>query len=94
MITIQWGNARPVTKEIHLEQKAGKRSAYFEDPVTGERCDGSYNMTTDLTGTWAMSCPDGRSANGTFTAFGAGKGSEGEGRDNQGRVVKYTIAGR
>jgi len=63
-------------------------------PNNDGHCTGGYKATSRTKGTWNISCSNGLEAEGTFTAFGDGKGSAGEGVDIQGRRVSYTVGGR
>ncbi|KIM00095.1 hypothetical protein CCC_02883 [Paramagnetospirillum magnetotacticum MS-1] len=45
------------------------------------------------TGDWSLSCTNGLTAAGTYTANADGKGSTGSGLDNQGRKIKFSVGG-
>lgn len=62
-------------------------------PNNDGECTGGYEADSRTTGTWSIACTNGLSANGTFTAFGKGKGASGTGSDMQGRKVSYTMGG-
>lgn len=51
-------------------------------------CTGDYQYTGHNVGTWALACPNDLTATGTFKS---GKGAHGEGVDNKGRKITYTI---
>ena len=57
-------------------------------------CKGTYLMTENHTGVWSIACNNGMSASGTLIAYGSGKGSSGEGLDEDGNPVKFTMGGR
>ncbi|CAN0501646.1 unnamed protein product, partial [Laminaria digitata] len=46
------------------------------------------------TGTWFLKCTEGSSASGAFRGNGTGQGATGDGYDNDGNSVQFTIAGR
>jgi len=66
----------------------GKGTLAIELPGVFEICTGEYQLTGDNVGTWNVSCPGGITASGTFRS---GKGAHGEGIDNKGRKVTYTL---
>ena len=72
----------------------GRRGSIAALLPNGEgRCTGSFEYATTTTGQWSVSCTNNLSATGTFEAFGRGKGSTGQGRDSQGKLVEFTIGG-
>ena len=93
-IAVEWQGISPlIAGEIVLQQGRGEIALSL--PNQQGDCSGSYFVTDKQrgTGAWSVSCGNGMSALGTFTAYGRDKGASGEGRDNQGREVRYTIAG-
>lgn len=93
-IAVEWQGVAPlIAGEVVLQKATGELALSL--PNRQGDCTGSYivNDKREGTGVWSVSCSNGLSALGTFTAYGKGKGASGEGRDNQGREVKYTIAG-
>lgn len=63
----------------------------------GGRCVGTWKLLAAQgpappTGTWAISCPNGQAASGTYRATEAGKGA-GEGIDAQGRKIAIKYGG-
>ena len=63
-------------------------------PNNDGECRGSYQATSRTQGKWEIACAKDLKANGTFTAFGDGKGASGVGKDQKGRTVTYTVGGR
>jgi hypothetical protein len=49
---------------------------------------------SENTGIWFMKCSEGSTASGAFNGNGDGKGSTGEGFDNEGNKVRFTITQR
>jgi hypothetical protein len=49
---------------------------------------------SENTGIWFMKCSEGSTASGAFNGNGDGKGSTGEGFDNEGNPVRFTISQR
>jgi len=99
------GETRPIA--VSWEGYAELFSGTIEEIGNGERgavnitlpnndghCSGNYQATSKAKGTWTISCTNDLQANGTYTAFGDGKGASGTGKDKQGRSVTYTIGGR
>ena len=96
---VQWTGIRElIAGEISIwrERRNGKRRGKIRltMPKAGGNCDGSYELIDGPKGTWQISCDNGLTATGTLVAYGAGKGSGGEGTDNLGRVIKFTVGGR
>lgn len=64
----------------------------------GGRCVGTWRLLPSQTGgraetgTWAISCPNGQAASGTYRAIEPGKGA-GEGMDAQGRKIAIRYGG-
>lgn len=54
-------------------------------------CAGRYDFRSTKSGSWSLTCNNGLAAAGKMVALGKGKGATGNGRDNQGRLVKFTI---
>jgi hypothetical protein len=79
-----------VTMELCQEKNAGAFS--FKRTDNAARCNGTYDYGSGGTGFWKLTCTDGATASGVFSAGGQGKGSTGIGVDSEGRRVRYTIA--
>ena len=91
-IAFEWeGYGKLIAGQIELNQQKGGGIFSAQLPDNEGRCTGSNSYGSKTTGTWAMSCTDGRAASGTFESFGKNKGSAGVGKDTRGRKVKYTI---
>lgn len=94
-IAFQWdGVADLAAGEVSIRPMSGDFVVTLPNGKGG--CSGSYvvNDSQRKTGAWRMSCETGDSALGTFVAYGEGKGASGEGRDGQGRRVRFTIGGQ
>lgn len=94
-IAIRWqGISDLVAGEISFREnnRSGKMKATI--PGSGDACEGTYQLGAGQTGSWAMACTNALTAAGTFTAFGAGKGSSGSGTDSRGNAINFTIGGR
>jgi hypothetical protein len=66
----------------------------IERPGTGgPRCGGTMQVASTTGGTWYVECPDGLAAFGRYRMNPEG-GSVGEGTDNQGKRVRYTMPPR
>ena len=93
-IAVEWEGVAPlIAGEVTLQQANGKLALSL--PNGQGECTGSYFVIDkqQRTGAWSVSCSNGLNALGTYTAHGRGKGASGEGRDNLGREVKYSVAG-
>lgn len=81
------------TAEFADDGKTGSLAAVLPGGA-GATCTGIYEFTRPGSGHWAISCTNGASATGIFTAFGAGKGSAGRGKDSKGGLVEFTVGGQ
>jgi len=94
-IAAQWeGMSELIAGEIRFQRTNRNGHIKLTLPKSLVECSGVYTMTAQRKGAWSIGCTDGMSASGTLTAYGRGKGSSGEGRDNKGRSVKFTIGAR
>jgi len=94
-IAIRWqGISDLVAGEISI--KANNRAGTMKATIPGssQTCEGTYQLGSDSTGSWALACTNGLTATGTFTAFGSDKGSSGNGKDSRGNAIQFTIGGR
>jgi len=88
-IRITWSGRRDALDGT-LEYRKSRRS--YEITVTIPRetlCTGAAEFTRK---TWSLTCRNGVSAEGTFRPLGEGKGSLGEGRDNNGNRIEFRVA--
>ena len=93
-IAVEWEGVAPlIAGEVTLQQANGELALSL--PNGQGECTGSYFAIDkqQRSGAWSVSCSNGLSALGTYTAHVRGKGASGEGRDKLGREVKYSIAG-
>ena len=87
-IVVHWeGRDRPLEALVDLEPNGDTQEITIRFPDARE-CAGTANMAAR---TWQIRCGDGRSATGTFTPLGRGKGSTGEGVDSDGNKVFYKL---
>lgn len=88
-VKIKWaGYSGVLTGSLHYRSSLRKYELTLSIP--GETyCDGSAEFTRK---TWTMNCRNGVSAKGTFRPLGKGKGSIGEGEDNKGNRVEFTVS--
>ena len=56
-------------------------------------CVGKAEFREKPRGIWFVKCDNGLTASGSFLAHGAGRGSSGEGFDNDGKRVQFTVSG-
>jgi len=93
-IAIQWeGKESLIAGEVEISSKGrGKISVSLPDKDAS--CSGTFAYTNRQAGIWTVACTSGEAASGTFKGRGSGKGSNGEGTDNNGRYVKFTIGAR
>jgi hypothetical protein len=93
-IAFKWeGDDRLMAAYVTLNQSGRSGTVRGKLPVSQTECTGMFEAGADGKGQWALSCANGLTAVGTFTAQGAGKGSVGTGTDNRGRKVEFTVAG-
>jgi len=91
-IAVEWDGYRSLiagTIVYRESEHGGTVTAKLPDD-DGE-CSGTYQLGDQQSGTWAVACTNGLSASGSIVAFGANKGAKGEGRDTQGRQVRFTV---
>ncbi|WP_155992384.1 hypothetical protein [Fodinicurvata fenggangensis] len=89
-MAIYWDNKYGnMIGEIEINnKKTGDIKIDMDDNV---KCTGSYAFANKAEGSWSVACNDGNSASGGFTALGPGKGSVGEGQDQDGNKVEYRV---
>ncbi|MGB0683598.1 MAG: hypothetical protein ACPGOV_12860 [Magnetovibrionaceae bacterium] len=90
-LTVNWDGFEPIERRIDLAQ--GRNQNTFEIPIPAPDgpCIGTYKPTDRTRGTWVLTCQGGLIADGTYQALGSGKGARGQGEDNRGRKLTYTI---
>ena len=94
-IAIQWeGIDELIAGTLSLRQGKDSGDMSMTLPRNQGTCEGTYRIGSDRIGIWSIACTNSLTASGTLTAFGGGKGSTGEGSDNKGRRVRFTIGGR
>lgn len=94
-VAISWeGYAKLMAGEIEINEGEGPSIIRIDLPGDAGKCSGIARNIDKNSGVWSMSCSNGASASGTFSAYGSGKGATGQGRDTNGRLVEYTISGR
>jgi len=88
-IHVQWeGIAKTLVGSIREVRVGSKGTMAIELPESLGVCTGEYAYTGHNAGTWGITCPNDLTASGTFRS---GKGAHGEGTDNSGRKITYTI---
>ena len=91
IVILTWGD-KPLVGTIRNDaQGAGAFSVQLTGSST---CGGSMKMQDERVGAWALACPDGTTATGKFFGAGDGKGGRGEGKDQTGRNVVFTVGPR
>lgn len=94
-IAVNWeGFAEMFSGTIEETGGGAAGTVRIQMPNNAGECRGSYQATSRTKGNWEIACANDLKANGTFTAYGDGKGASGIGKDQQGRTVTYTIGGR
>lgn len=88
-IHVKWeGIAEALVGSIREVRVGSKGAMAIELPESFGICTGEYVYTGHNIGTWKVTCPNHLKASGTFQS---GKGAHGEGSDNFGRKITYTI---
>lgn len=94
-MALRWeGVSELISGTVEITEGARKGSLAAKWPGGAGTCAGIYEFTRAASGHWAVSCTNGLSATGIFNAFGAGKGSSGQGKDASGRAVEFTVGGQ
>ena len=94
-IAVTWeGVADLLAGTLNLQQNGRSGVIEITLPNGLGKCSGGFNAQDKNRGEWRVSCPDSKSASGTYVAYGDGKGSKGVGFDNVGRKVTYTMGAR
>lgn len=76
-----------------IEFSDGSQSNFrFTLPNGMGNCSGKATRKGNRQGIWFTKCDNGMSASGAYTSNGNKQGSSGEGYDNEGRTVKFTVA--
>lgn len=93
-IAIQWdGVSDLIAGDLYYKSKKQNGRIKLTLPGSRGQCSGSYKIATRDSGVWSIACTEGMTASGTMVVYGAGNGSSGDGRDNNGRAVKFTVGG-
>jgi len=90
-VAVQWeGKAGLIAGEVEIPSR-GAGKIRFTLSQSGGRCSGNFAYNKPGRGVWSAACSSGETASGTFQTLGSGRGATGEGTDNTGRSVKFTI---
>ena len=93
-IAFRWeGEARLIAGVVTLQQRSRAGNISAKLPSGDGECTGVFEAASNGNGQWALSCTNGLTVVGTFTALGQGKGSVGTGTDSKGKRVEFTLAG-
>lgn len=93
-LALKWdGVSDLLAGKIYFKRGESAGQLSVDLPGGEEKCAGSYSLGSEQ-GTWAVACPDGVTASGTYKGFGSGKGSAGEGTDSKGRNIRFTVSSR
>lgn len=91
-IAFSWEGYSTLAAGTATLEESGKSGRIGISLPNGEAsCEGRYEYGATTKGTWAVACSNGMAASGTFEGLGAGKGSQGNGKDTKGRAVKFTV---
>lgn len=93
-IAVQWEGKDSLLAGHITIPKSGAGNITFSVPETGGKCSGTFVYTNPKKGIWSAACTTGETASGSFKALGAGRGSTGTGKDNEGRTVRFTIGAK
>jgi len=90
LLDVQWeGMAGPLLGILEDDGESSSGGMVIEWPESDDACTGGYLFTARTSGKWKLVCPDNLRASGTFQA---GDGFvNGEGFDNEGRAITYTV---
>jgi hypothetical protein len=93
-VALVWeGHAGPIEAGMVFDPHAATARLTVFLPGETRACIGIAHTATDNTGEWSVQCPSGAYAGGRFRFLGQKQGSTGEGRDNKGAKVAFTVAG-
>lgn len=93
-IAVQWeGVDGPIAGYVQITDEGKFEKIDLTLPRGLGQCTGKANYKQPNRGLWFVKCGDGLTASGAFFAHGSGKGASGDGYDNNGRDVKFTISG-
>lgn len=93
-VALIWeGHEGPVDASMVFNPHAATARLTVFLPGEPRACIGIAHTAKDNTGEWSVQCPSGAYAGGRFRFLGQKQGSMGEGRDNKGAKVAFTVAG-
>lgn len=93
-VALVWeGHAGPIEASMVFNPHAATARLTVFLPGEARACIGIAHTAKDNTGEWSVQCPSGAHAGGRFRFLGQKQGSMGEGRDNTGAKVAFTVAG-
>ncbi|RPF98233.1 MAG: hypothetical protein CBC23_008880 [Rhodospirillaceae bacterium TMED63] len=93
-IAVQWEGKDSLLAGHITIPKSGTGNITFSIPETDGKCSGTFAYTDPSKGIWSAACTTGETASGSFKGLGAGKGSTGTGKDNEGKTVRFTIGAK
>lgn len=82
-----------ITATVTFDPKASTSRLDVVLPGETRPCFGVAYTGADRKGSWSVQCPSGAHASGSFRYLGPRQGSVGEGEDNKGAKVAFTVAG-
>jgi hypothetical protein len=94
-VVVLW-DGRPSPLRGTLTIESSKNTSRLEIQLPGQTgtCLGVSALERDESGKWAVECPDGTTGHGAFRSTGRDGGFTGEGTDNKGARISFSIAGR
>lgn len=94
-IAVQWEGVQNLISGVIVrkDSSTGEFRIFLSNPE--QECRGIVSTPSgNPAGTWALACPAGLTATGTFLGRGDGQGGDGTGQDVQGRKLTLLIAPR
>lgn len=91
-VVLSWeGLPEPLSGTITVELDKATARLEIRLPNQSGVCHGKSVLEKNGTGTWTVECPDGSSGKGSFREIGRTGGAVGEGVDNKGARISFTI---
>lgn len=91
-VLVVWeGHTNPLRGTVEFNESMTTARVSLNVAGSNEKCLGVSTLQGRQDGTWAISCDNGTTATGKWQGIGTGRGSIGEGLDNQGKKVSFVV---
>lgn len=95
VLAVQWEGIQGLVAGVMSSDGTGRSRLRVQHPGVDRECAGTLSLSKGgADGSWALACPGGLAASGTFVATRPGREPEGVGTDTAGRQVSFIVGPR